>query len=559
MPAVSTTLGGFLRSLKKAMAAESLAALSERELVERLLAGHDEATFQAILSRHGPMVFRVCRRVLSQEQDVEDAFQATFLVLARAAHKIRKQGSLASWLHGVAYRAALKARASTARRRTCEARVRGPAPAVALPDEVSWKELRSLLDEELTRLPEKLRAPLVLCYLEGLTQDEAAAQLGCSKITCRRLLERARALLGSRLARRGVTLSAVLFAPLLSECAADGAVPPALMAFTANVIPAVAAGKGAAAAGLSAQAVALADGLLRSGLAARWKPLTVLLLAVLVAGIGGSAVTREKRVPVPSAPSAAEENNAPSVAENPAPDRAAQPNDLAASVAFRNPSLILAPEIPQELHLSAEQKAKIDEAVRESDRQHQEAFDRIAEARATGSLNRGPLWPGMQPPEQQLWAPIEAARCQALRKALPDILTPDQVRRFWQLELHAAGLMAFFNPDVEKALALTGEQKARIQAIVREAQPEDLEVNAAGFRNSPFRYPFLRHQRKIPRVLEVLDPDQRRKWSDLLGSDPFHGDVDMQIRWAYGLGFMPSRPLPLTVQGASSRQMLLRP
>jgi hypothetical protein len=278
-----------------------------------------------------------------------------------------------------------------------------------------------------------------------------------------------------------------------------------------------------------------------------------------VAGIGGAAVTRDKRVPVPSLHNAPEENNALRVPENPVPDRATHPNDPAASVAFRNPSLILAPEIPQELHLSAEQKAKIDEVVRESDRLNKESFELIAERRANGSLNRTFVWPGIEPAEQQLWAPIEAGRCQALRKALPDILTPAQVRRFWQLQLHAAGLMAFLNPDVEKALALTDEQKARIQAIVREVQPEDLEVNAAGVRNSAFRYPFLRHQRKMPRVLEVLDQDQRGKWSDLLGSDPFHGDVDMQIRWAYGLGFLPSRPLPVTVRAANSFPTLLRP
>jgi RNA polymerase sigma factor (sigma-70 family) len=559
MPAVSITLGGFLRRLKKAMAAESLAVLSERELVERFLSGHDEAAFQAILSRHGPMVFRVCRRVLSQEQDVEDAFQATFLVLAREAHKIRKQGSLASWLHGVAYRAALKARAGAARRRTCEARIKGPPPAAALPDEVSWKELRSLLDEELTRLPAKLRAPLVLCYLEGLTQDEAAAQLGCSKITCRRLLERARALLGSRLARRGVTLSAVLFALLLSECAADGAVPPALLAFTANVIPEVLAGKCAAAAGLSARAVALADGLLRSGLAAKWRPLAALLLAALVAGIGGADVTRREQPVAPSSHSATEENNAPSAAANPAPERAEERPGAAGGVAFRNPSLILAPEIPRELNLSAEQKGKIDEVVREADLQNQEAFELLAQSRGRRSPDRGPLVPGMQLPEQPLWTRIEGTRCQALRKALPDILTPEQARRFYQLQLHAAGLLAFFNPDVEKALALTDEQKARIRAIGLDTQPEDLEVGAAGVRNNPFRYPFLRQQRRIPRVLDVLDPDQRKTWFDLLGSDPFHGDVDMQFRWAYGLGFMPSRPLPVTVRGANSMQILFRP
>src|SRR5262245_30435497 len=196
MAMASATLGSFLRRLKRGMAAESLAALADRELVEKFLATGDEPAFQAVLQRHGPMVFRVCRRVLRHEQDVEDAFQATFLVLAREARTIRKQGSLASWLHGVAYRAALKARSGATRRRRREAQADEPARPPALPDEISWKELRSVLDEELARLPERMRAPLVLCYLEGLTQDEAAQQLGCSKSTCRRDLERGRKLLG---------------------------------------------------------------------------------------------------------------------------------------------------------------------------------------------------------------------------------------------------------------------------------------------------------------------------------------------------------------------------
>jgi RNA polymerase sigma factor (sigma-70 family) len=248
MATPTATLGAFLRRLKQAMTAEALAPLPDRGLVEKFLATRDEAAFQAIIHRHGPMVFRVCRRVLHQEQDVEDAFQATFLVLAREARTIRKQASLASWLHGVAYRAALKARAGAVRRRECPAEAEGPARQAALPDDVSWKEILALLDEELARLPDKLRAPLVLCYLEGLTQDEAAHQLGWSKITCRRHLERGRKLLGVRLARRGVTLSAALLGPLLTECAAAAAVSPALIASTCKAVAALATEKAAAAA-----------------------------------------------------------------------------------------------------------------------------------------------------------------------------------------------------------------------------------------------------------------------------------------------------------------------
>src|SRR5688500_12316502 len=174
MPA--TTLRTFLSRLKQAMAAEALAGCSDRELVERFRAGRDDAAFRAVLDRHGPMVYQVCRRLLNSPADVEDAFQATFLVLVRRGHTIRKQASLAGWLHGVARRTALKLRTQAQRRLRRETRSARPVEA-RLNDHTTWGELRGILDEELERLPEVGRAALVLCYLEGRTQDEAAAQL----------------------------------------------------------------------------------------------------------------------------------------------------------------------------------------------------------------------------------------------------------------------------------------------------------------------------------------------------------------------------------------------
>jgi RNA polymerase sigma factor (sigma-70 family) len=279
------TLGGFLQRLCKAMAAETLASLSDRELIERFLASHDEVSFHALLRRHGSMVLRVCRRALSDERDVEDAFQATFLVLARNADAIRKRASLSSWLHGVAHRVALDARKANVRRRKHEAQA--AARAVPLTDEVGWKELRAVLDEELIKLPDRLRAPLVLCYLEGLTQDEAAARLGRSKSTFRRNLERGRELLGVRLTRRGVTLSAALFTLLLSECA----VPAALAASTTEAAVGLAAGK-AVTALTSARALILTQGFVQPALSAKVKAVCVALAAVL-AGFGGAAVPNE--------------------------------------------------------------------------------------------------------------------------------------------------------------------------------------------------------------------------------------------------------------------------
>lgn len=168
-----------------------------------LLGGQDnQAAFQALVLRHGPMVLDVCRSVLMNESDIEDAFQATFLILARKVASIRKAASLSSWLHGVAYRTALKAKADFAKRVKHESRVSEKTAATA--DEPTWREVRQVLHEELSRIPERDRAPLVLCYVQGMTQDEAAAQLGLAKGALRGRLERGRALLRKRLMKRGL-------------------------------------------------------------------------------------------------------------------------------------------------------------------------------------------------------------------------------------------------------------------------------------------------------------------------------------------------------------------
>src|SRR5215208_4617424 len=142
----TANVSAFLRRLTRGMVAETLADHSDRQLVERLLARPDEAVFEAIVRRHGPMVYRVCWRVLQQEQDTEDAFQATFLLLAQKSHTVRQQASLASWLHGVAHRVALQAkdRAATRARHECRAAASRAVPA----DEVPWRELRVILDAE---------------------------------------------------------------------------------------------------------------------------------------------------------------------------------------------------------------------------------------------------------------------------------------------------------------------------------------------------------------------------------------------------------------------------
>src|SRR5215472_13063456 len=201
-------LTNYLRNL---VAGTQARDASDRELMEQFVAGRDDAALTALVRRHGPMVRSLCRRVLRNEQDAEDAFQATFLVLARKAHTLRAPEAVGNWLYGVAYRTALKARTAAARRARQEAAA--PVRDVAEPlAELTVHEAQTIVDQELARLPDKYRAPLVLCCLEGLTRDEAAQQLGWSAGLLKSRLEKARELLRNRLVRRGMTLTAGLFA-----------------------------------------------------------------------------------------------------------------------------------------------------------------------------------------------------------------------------------------------------------------------------------------------------------------------------------------------------------
>jgi RNA polymerase sigma factor (sigma-70 family) len=315
------SLNGFLRCLTRGMAAETLADHSDRQLVERALAKRDEAAFQVIVCRHGPMVYRVCWRVLEHPQDAEDAFQATFLVLAQKLPTLRKDASLASWLHGIAHRVALKAKAEVAARRRRERLA--SQPSTRLPDDVTWGELRSALDGELSRLPDKWRQPLILCYLEGRTQEESANQLGWSKSTLRRRLAEARTALARRLKRRGIVLPAALSAVLLSDCLAWAAPVPGLVASTAEAAAGVAAGNTVVAAA-SAKAAALAEGVLKAMFPTKLKWTATLLLVVGIvacgtAGFNFQFLTSEE----PKAPAAKVESRA-----VPKPtDKQTQPNE----------------------------------------------------------------------------------------------------------------------------------------------------------------------------------------------------------------------------------------
>jgi RNA polymerase sigma factor (sigma-70 family) len=288
--------GTLLRHLR-GLALPGAGQLPDRELLQRFASDRDGAAFEELVRRHGPMVLRVCRRILREEHDAEDAFQATFLVLARKAGLLQRQESVGNWLYGVASRLALRARADAAGRRDRERRATargGPDPLA----ELSVREAHQLLDEELTRLPDRYRAPLVLCCLEGRARDEAAQQLGCPAATLKSRLERGRALLRKRLVRRGLTLPAALAASLLVETPADAALPPLLLESTARAAAAFASGTPAAGP-ISPTAVALAAAAVTPGSQGKLKVAGLVLLAALACGSGAGLALRWTQGPNP--------------------------------------------------------------------------------------------------------------------------------------------------------------------------------------------------------------------------------------------------------------------
>jgi RNA polymerase sigma factor (sigma-70 family) len=272
--------------------------LTDRHLLERFVTTQDQAAFAALVQRHGPMVLGVCRRLLRDAHEAEDAFQATFLVLVHKARSISRPELLGPWLHGVAYRTAAQAR-HAARRRAREREVAampGGDPAV----EVVWRELRQVLDEELGRLAQKYRAPLVLFYLEGKTTEEVARQLGCPQGTVLSRLARGRDRLRQRLARRGVALSAGLMVGVLAEKAASAAVPAALALGTIKAAVLTAAGQAAAGA-IPATVAALSKGVLRAMLLSKLKVVAAVALAVTVAALGTVVWVRQTLADMPAA------------------------------------------------------------------------------------------------------------------------------------------------------------------------------------------------------------------------------------------------------------------
>lgn len=263
---------------------------SDAALLERFVTGHDEAAFAALVARHGPMVFGVCRRLLRHHQDAEDAFQATFLILVRKAAAIGRRELLGNWLYGVAARVTARARLMATRRQAREtADMERIATATREPARAT--DMTVVIDEEVQRLPSKYRGPVVLYYLQGRTNEEVAGELRCPIGTIKTRLSRARELLRKRLTRRGLALSPAMFSAALLAEASAASLPPVLIDSTLKATMSFAAGDAAAVGLVSAQAAVLTKGVLHTMFVTKMKTLAALVvaLAVVVGGSGGFA------------------------------------------------------------------------------------------------------------------------------------------------------------------------------------------------------------------------------------------------------------------------------
>ncbi len=236
---MSGRLGTDSRFLDTLFSAGTACGLTDTELLERFVARHDEtaeAAFETLVLRHGSMVFDIGLKILDNTHDAQDAFQATFLILATRASSIMRRGSVASWLHGVALRVARRARSDAARRKAHEKQIAEMTPSEVQPGNVENGHDFEMLHDEVERLPRKYREAVVLCYLEGMSLEAAAGQLGCPIGTVGVRLMRARERLRIRLSRRGISITAGILTAGTTARSSSAALPAALVASTVNAV-----------------------------------------------------------------------------------------------------------------------------------------------------------------------------------------------------------------------------------------------------------------------------------------------------------------------------------
>lgn len=485
--------GGLLDPIvRAALASARLGELSDGELLTRFVAARDEDAFAELVRRLGPTVYGVCRRVLGTRTDAEDAFQVAFLVLARKADTVRPPGRVAAWLHGVAVLTARKARAAGLRRTAREQALGAahePSAAFTPPE----PDLAQVLDEELQRLPDKYRSAVVLCEVRELTVAQTAAELGLPVGTVASRLARGRALLASRLTRRGVAGAAAVGG--LANVAV--AAPAKLFGSAVSV-----ALSGPQCAPVGAQL--LLNEVLRTMTLGKLRAFTFAAVLSGVAALGGAGLLPSGSAPALAAP-----------VPKASPDSAADPLDR---VKANNLSGLLKVEaVRQDIQLTAEQTKKVDELRS----QRKPAVPNVIQQGPIGGGVIGGAAPAggrVQIAGTVAFSGMELSNDPEFNKAAAEILKPEQMRRLKQLSLQAMGPAALLDRRVIRALGLSAEQEDKIEAVA----PPDRSKSGGGLVvrmvNGRVEEPEAeRDGAAWEAALKVLTPDQRTKWDGLIG------------------------------------------
>ncbi|WP_320686783.1 RNA polymerase sigma factor [Gemmata algarum] len=484
--------------VRAALVAARLGELSDGELLARFVATRDEEAFAELVRRLGPTVYGVCHRVLGARTDAEDAFQVTFLVLARKADAVRPPGRVAAWLHGVAVLTARKARAVRLRRHARE-RALGDTPepsAVYTPPE---PDLARVLDEEIQRLPDKYRAAVVLCEVRGLTVAQTAAELGLPAGTVASRLARGRVLLASRLTSRGVAGAAAV--------GAAGGLASAAMAAPAKLF-----GSAVSVALSGSQCAPGAQLLLNEVLRAMslsklraFAVTTVLSGAVALGGAGllPSGTAPALAAPVPKAtPGAAD------------PLDRIKADNLA--------GLLKVEAIRKDIQLTAEQAKKVDELRA---RRKQAVVPNVIQQGPVGGGVIGPAVPaipvggGIQVVDVAVgFSGMDSPNDPEFYKAAAEILKPEQMRRLKQLSLQAMGPVALLDRRVIRSLGLSAEQEDKIEAVAPPDRSKNGGTLAVQIVNGRVKdLETERDKGEWEAVLKVLTAEQRAKWDGLVG------------------------------------------
>ncbi len=569
------TLMHYLRNLVGTPAAEGA---SDAALLERFAVAGDEAAFESLVRRFGPLVLAVCRRVLGDEHAAEDAFQATFLVLVRKARSIGKRELLGNWLYGVACRTALKARTRGARAQARERQVREMAADDPVQEAIR-RDLVAVIDQELSRLPAKYRQPLVLCYLEGRTNEEAARKLDCPCGTLFTRLSRGREMLRARLARRGVALPAAGLATVLASEAA-AAVPDALVNVTLRAATAFAAGS-VAAGGTLSTAAALAEGVLQSMFVNKLKAVAAALVAVLLVGTGGATLAYHALATGSGGKDSGREHQAPqadrgkkTTAAGPSTEKASQspangrgvarlapasgvpgglsggygctggrgfgfgvgasggsgvaiagPGGVAAAGGgilgggFAGPGMAFASGFGATAGASCRMALLTQMEVQRDLGLTRDQLKKLTEAQGRQQKNVQRLMTqaplGAGVASDTFLKKIEELHADA-EKAVDDVLTEAQSKRLKEIVLQQRGPLALSDPEVAEALKLTDDQQDKVRSIEADAAGQMQQATAKVMETFPQGAAAFRAMQQLPKQIEALQKETGKRLLDVL-------------------------------------------